>query len=480
MTLPFRRRHHDDEATHDRARALTSREMIEALGEDETAWLTRHLDDCRECRNDREAYLADRELLRSLRDHAPEPPRDLWARTSAALDREASGRRRRTVAGAGGARQRGGSGSWRGLPFGAAAGALIVLVVVGVSLMPGFAPPIVPGGPSLGPSPVAVGTPETQPTPIAVADAGPVGWIQPGADGSWKLFITDVDAVCPRARPSCRPGPLGEDDPGRSVNLGGAPTGVTISPNENQLVVEARGEGTQPGRIFVVALPSAGPGATPEITIAPTAIAPTAAPPTDSAATDPPTPTPTPASTPSDAIEIASGVTMVGEAVYSRDGRWLAFSAEPSDGSTGPDLYVWRVGTGPAVAVTDDHQTYFSSWLDGQLLASRVTVVVEPAASAEAPTPAPTTGASDAPAEPPLEGHPTSFLMDPATLIRTEIAQLSCNIVAAHEPESTTIGPSLSASAASVVAATRLASSGKPEFQAGCPQQVWPSGNVTR
>ena len=56
----------------------------------------------------------------------------------------------------------------------------------------------------------------------------------------------------------------------------------------------------------------------------------------------------------------------------------------------------------------------------------------------------------------------------------------ACSIVAAHEPESTTMGPSLSASAASVVSATRRASSGKPEFQAGWPQQVWPAGNVTR
>ena len=56
----------------------------------------------------------------------------------------------------------------------------------------------------------------------------------------------------------------------------------------------------------------------------------------------------------------------------------------------------------------------------------------------------------------------------------------ACSIVAAHEPESTTIGPSLAASASSVVAATRRASSGKPEFQAGWPQHVCPSGNVTR
>ena len=45
-------------------------------------------------------------------------------------------------------------------------------------------------------------------------------------------------------------------------------------------------------------------------------------------------------------------------------------------------------------------------------------------------------------------------------------------MVAAQEPESTTIGPSLPASASSVVEATRFASSGYPEFQAGWPQHV--------
>ena len=52
----------------------------------------------------------------------------------------------------------------------------------------------------------------------------------------------------------------------------------------------------------------------------------------------------------------------------------------------------------------------------------------------------------------------------------------TCCIVATHEPESPTIGPSVAASASSVVAATRRASSGKPEFQAGWPQHVWPAG----
>src|SRR5262245_4332986 len=150
MTLPFRRRHHDSEATHDRARALTSRQMIEALEADESGWLANHLDDCAECRQDREAYLADRDLLRALRDTTPEPPRDLWARTSAALDQEAARHGRRGAAqGATPApapapdRRR---APLRGVPFGALAGALIVAVVIGVSIIPRPVSPTTPPG----------------------------------------------------------------------------------------------------------------------------------------------------------------------------------------------------------------------------------------------------------------------------------------------------------------------------------------------
>src|SRR5262245_8612892 len=121
MTLPFRRRHNDAEATHDRARALSSRRFLEPLGADEETWLNRHLDACTECRRDDTAYAADRELLRSLRDKPIEPPRDLWAKTSAALDYAAAKRsppaaeRRRQL--------------WRAVPLGAVAGVAVVLVV---------------------------------------------------------------------------------------------------------------------------------------------------------------------------------------------------------------------------------------------------------------------------------------------------------------------------------------------------------------
>ncbi len=130
MTLPFRRRHHDAEETHDRARALTSDELLAALDPDDADWLGRHLAACSECRREHEAFAADRELLRSLRDKPIEPPRDLWARTAAALDREAG---KRQPIGTGAARRSAGAGAgdrrtrtpWRGLSANAAAGALV-------------------------------------------------------------------------------------------------------------------------------------------------------------------------------------------------------------------------------------------------------------------------------------------------------------------------------------------------------------------
>ena len=131
-------------------------------------------------------------------------------------------------------------------------------------------------------------------------------------------------------------------------------------------------------------------------------------------------------------------MTVVGEAAYSADGKWLAFSARPSDGSTGPDLYLWHVGDATATPVTTDHRTYFSAWLDGHVLASRVpgadvataTDEPTPTAPAEAGTPATASGEptdpsgapSDAPASP-VEEHPISFLLDPATLAESVIDQ---------------------------------------------------------
>ena len=52
MTLPFRRRHNDAEASHDRARSLISTGFIQALETGDAAWLETHLAGCPECAAD--------------------------------------------------------------------------------------------------------------------------------------------------------------------------------------------------------------------------------------------------------------------------------------------------------------------------------------------------------------------------------------------------------------------------------------------
>ena len=92
--------------------------------------------------------------------------------------------------------------------------------------------------------------------------------------------------------------------------------------------------------------------------------------PTDSAT---PSPSLTPEPTVATALAIASGVKVVGEsAAFSPDGDWFAFSARPADGSTGPDLYLWRVGDEPAPC-RDDRSPHVLLVLAGvcAILASR-------------------------------------------------------------------------------------------------------------
>ena len=411
MTLPFRRRHHDDDGPHDRARALSSSKLVEALDPDEADWLAPHLESCTECRREDDAFAADRELLRALRDKPIEPPRDLWARTAAALDREA-GKRFPTDAradrGSAGPRARSAGAPWLRLPIGAAAGVVILLVVLGTALLPGIFPPNAPSATDVA---AASGAPGA--TPIAVA-AEPIVRVSTAADGSLELMFTDIDAVCPRARPECVP-PPGPGPAQTLGQLGAKASTMTISPDDHQLVFEATKGTASEGKIYVVPVPTKGTAQTP--------------PPTPTAGTgsqqpvspEPGSPEPTPAATPIGQVEIASGVTVVGEVGYSPGGQYLAFSAAPIDRSTGPDLYLWSAGTGTAVAVTSDHATYFSGWLGSQILASHVALPAAPEQRGN-PHASAQPGASEGNGKP-LEAHPSSFLLDPATLTRTELTQ---------------------------------------------------------
>jgi hypothetical protein len=412
MTLPFRRRHHDSDAGHDRARSLMSEELLAGIGEEDEAWLTRHVEACAECRRDRAAYRADHDLLRTLRDKPPEPPRDLWARTAAALDREA----RTRPSGASAEGRRGEQGIWRAFPLGAAAGAIVLIVVMWTS---GLGPTVPPSGTPAG-SLVAVASPPLAPTPIAI-EAASIGIVRTATDGSLEIVFSKVDAVCPHSVPDCRP-PI-ESEQVRPVRLDSKPSTMAISPDSEQLIVEPAGESGSSGHILAVPVPKP----TPTPTEAPTQVPATPGPPT----TEPSAPTavpsdqpslePSPEPTPAGQVEIASGVTIVGDLAYSEDGAWLAFSARPIDGSTGPDLYLWAVGSPSAIAVTSDHRTYFSTWLGNRVLASRIEIEAEPAASGE-PAQSDDAGAALGASEA-LVGHPVSFVLDPATTTSIDLGQ---------------------------------------------------------
>ncbi len=478
MTLPFRRRHNDAEASHDRARSLIASGFLEPLEGGDAAWLQGHLTGCLECRNDAAAYESDRQLLRMLRDRPEEPPRDLWARTAAEIERS-HGRRERGARPGRAARPARPVRIGR-VPLGVLSGVLVVLVVVGASLAPR-------SGPDVGPpadTDTGLGSAGAEATPLTV-DANGLAWIQLSPDGSYQFLQANVNEVCADARDGCAP--LSSRNSTR-LNLNQAPQSVLLSPNQSQIVVVTKSASTSGSDIVVVAVPvapspapslrasgsptssppaSSSPGhtaaATPTIapkpTPTPTATAtptPTAgATPTPTAGATPtatptsvPTPTETPSGSepptfaasgapeasaslePSSGHAIVTGVVIVGDAAYSADGAWLAFSARPADGTTGPDLYTWHVGDDVAAQVTTDHRTFFSGWLGGRILANRVeSTPVVPEASMDADasanptveptaTPTPTAASSGEPdgsSAPISEDQPVAFLFDPST-----------------------------------------------------------------
>lgn len=415
-------------ADHERARELAAARFADPLDAAEADWLAAHLAWCSTCRAVANEYESQRIALRALRLDAPTPPRDMWARTAAAL--EADGRRRR-------------SRRWLRLdriPTAPLAGLLVLAVIVGGSLLRG----LTPRGDS-----TTKGPEGPDPTPIAVT-AADVQVLVRGADGSLKLKTTHYDAVCPVGESSCGTTPSADSQALAQVSSSTDMDGV-LSPSSSRLVVLGA------NKVYVVQVgpePSEGPGgsplrsATPTPTPTPTITALTTSEPTaavtspsaasaspseppasddtsasatasvvvDASPTAPvvtssppaisatpgstPTATPMPASptasvavtaAPDGAIEIAKDVVVIGStAAYSADGSAFAFTARSTTAGTGPDVYLWRTAEGQAHPVTTDHRSVFASWLGDRLLVSR------------------TEGASTA-------VKPVTFVLDPAT-----------------------------------------------------------------
>jgi hypothetical protein len=291
------------------------------------------------------------------------------------------------------------------------AGLLVAIVVLATSL----APRGIPLAPGARGSAVAVASAPAGPTPIPVLTAT-LGWLEPNTDGSYQLTLADVDQVCPDLTSGCAP----LKNTQTTLKLDAKPQSIVSSPGNHQVVVVGGSSGSDAGTVRVVPVPS-GPAPSSAPTTAPTAVAtaspvetPAASPGGSPVATPVGSPGTTPEPTPQGQQSIAEGVTVFGETAYSPDGSWLAFSARPIDSSTGPDLYLWKVGDAKAHPVTSDHATFFSGWFHNRILASRVVSAPSGAPDAsESPSAAPIV---------PVESHPVSFLYDPATSVSQDLA----------------------------------------------------------
>ncbi len=433
------RRPDDWPSSHVRARADLSDRLDDALDPVEAGWLDAHLEACPDCRSIAAAYATQRLELRAMRDRSPQPPRDLWARTAAAIESESRFRDRD------GNRARTDVWRRRGLaaPSAFIATALVVAVAAGLLTSSWrFG-----GGGTTGSSAnaalasqtasAAPGSTTAGPTPIAVAKR--VEYLVQDADGGYSFRIQNVDAVCPPSTAS--PCDTTAPQVGRSVALDQSASSVFGSPNGDRLIVVNGPTTASTGNITVVTLPSQVPDPTPIPTTTPIATAtalpspslvatsaapagpsPTPVPTAASPSAPPPTPSttpvisaspnPTPSASvavtplPSGTVEIAHDVALVGQsAAYSKSGGWFAFTARPVDGSAGPDIYLWKVGNPEASRVTTDHRSVFGSWSGDQIVGS---TVVE------------RTGAGNGSTS---ELNPSSFFLDPSNLGMVDLPQ---------------------------------------------------------
>jgi hypothetical protein len=401
---------------HAQYRDLISARLDDSLAPAEEARLIEHLVRCGRCRATERAYRAQRQQLRTAPQRPVLPPRDMWARTSAALDREVA--------------RTGGHLSVRGQLGHLLAGGAAVASVATIGLSLGL---ITNQMPSAVTPPATPGTADVvRPTPFTVP-AEALAFLGSGAEGL-TVYRTRVDRVCPAAAIDCvdyrASAPAIVRLP-RTLQ----PSNLALSPNGGRLAIQGRELGgedviavvvmpddelaRQPGRSGPgsAATPGAepmpttrpsfspmteGPSATasasasgaPTATVTPSAretpaasSAPLSASPspdgTDaSAAPDPGRASPLASELPAEAmLAILDEVRSVGApAAWSGDGSALAFSAMPADLSRGPDVYIWRPGDERAQPLTTDHGSYFASWAGTRIVVSRV-VPVAPGAT---------------------------------------------------------------------------------------------------
>lgn len=421
-------------------RQLISDRLDGVLTHDAAVRLRAHLAICPRCRMAERAYLRDRLTLRSLRSLSP--PRDLWARTAAALDREIARHPQRSRRLRVGRRAR--RADSPALMLSALASLVLGVAVVGTQFGSATDDPQTPVGPA-----AALPTPFEIPTQaLAFVEFTPEGL---------AIYQTTVDRVCPPAAIDCAEVSTTHR---RLVAAPGELTAVSLDLHEANgrlalLTIDDLGNDTvsvvtlspiaDPVPPFVGPLRSDGPIVPPSspipsadvpavatlppgtLPVSPGLASPVASPALDDT-TDPPAPDdpsgaaaspggddpsvpgapgrpsddPDPASSsgasanPSNPVTSAPSpvvpaavqavledVQVVGAPpAWSSDGQMLAFSAMPADGSGGPDVYTWRTGDTQAQRLTDDGASYFASWSGQRAVVSRAEIVAPSAVRA--------------------------------------------------------------------------------------------------
>ena len=342
-------------ADHGVWRELIAARLDRPLTRSETRTLAAHLRDCAACREAERDYRDQHALLQALPQRPV--PRDLWPRTSAALDREVARGSYRGVRVWRGVSRRGSAPS---ATIATTLAALGLIAAVGMmQLMPAL---------SVTPAPaLAQGTPG-QPTPFAVAPQA-LAWV--GTESAdLYVYQTHVGHVCPPNAETCA---VDDSVVRTQVNLPASvhARNLALSPTGKALALVGRDRNHD---VIAVVMLSPSDG-NPPSPAPPASLGPGETP--DGQPTDLPEPTisapPASAVAGLQVLAIVENVESAGaQPAWSPSGATLAFSARPADGSHGPDVYVWSPSDAVAQPITSDHSSYFASWSGEHIVLSRV------------------------------------------------------------------------------------------------------------
>jgi hypothetical protein len=350
---------------HEPFRGLISARLDGQLAKAERVALSAHLARCADCRQVAHDFAEQRQLLRSLPSRLA--PRNLWARTSAALDGELLRDARHGGVQPSFRRE----GRLAALTRPASVPSLLLVSATSLALATTLL--ITQLQPSL--RLPDIGAPQATPASVGVA----LAFV--GSDpGGLTLYRTHVDEGC--ASGDCP----GQDAVEARVTFPASfePSTLALDPQGNRLAI--MGSDSQRENVFAVMDVPPLDGGVDDVPNRPRPPVPqSSSSPLDSSPTPPASlivasllPSATGSAAPASPTELFASTILdnvygVGAApAWSADGQQLAFSAMPSDGSFGPDIYVWNVGDKRARPITNDHRSYFASWSGSAIVVSRV------------------------------------------------------------------------------------------------------------